>query len=312
VAAGCGTSSDKDISLIAYSTPKDAYAEIIPAFQKTSEGKGTNFTQSYGASGDQSRAVQNGLKADVVALSLEPDVTKLVKKGLVADNWNQDKYHGFVTNSVVVFAVRPGNPKHIKTWDDLVKPGVQVIEPNPFSSGGAKWNIMAAYGAQLKQGKSPQQAEDYLLKLFKNVPVQDKSARDALQTFSGGKGDVLLAYENEAIGAGQKGQKVEYVLPDQTILIQNPIAVIKNSSAKTRAQDFVNYATTTPAQKVFVSKGYRSVIPSLNPAKEFPKPPALFDISYVGGWTAVDKKFFTPNGVVGKIEQKLGVSTEKG
>src|SRR6266540_2065167 len=201
LAAGCGGSGgsgggDK-LTLVAYSTPREAYEQLIPAFQKTDAGKGISFSQSYGSSGDQSRAIQNGLAGDVVALSLEPDMTKLVDAGLVDKGWNAGDHKGMVTDSVVVLVVRKGNPKNIRTWDDLVKPGIEVIEPNPFTSGGAKWNVMAAYGAQLAQGKTEPQALDYLAKLFKNVPVQDKSAREALQTFIGGKGDVMLAYENE-------------------------------------------------------------------------------------------------------------------
>src|SRR4051794_17022022 len=231
VIAACGSSASGSgggggkLSLVAYSTPKEAYAALIPAFNKTADGKGVSFTQSFGPSGDQARAVQAGLPADVVALSLAPDVGKLVDAGKVAKGWDKGAAHGFVTNSVVVFAVRKGNPKHIETWDDLTKPGVQVIEPNPFASGGARWNVMAAYGAQLEQGKTEAQATGYLSKLFHNVPVQDKSARDAMTTFTSGKGDVLLAYENEAIAAQQAGQDLDYVVPDQTILIQNPIAV---------------------------------------------------------------------------------------
>ncbi len=235
LAAGCGGGSggsgggsDK-LTLVAYSTPREAYEQLIPEFQKTDAGKGVGFSQSYGASGDQSRAVQNGLAADVVTLALEPDMTKLVDAGLVAKDWNADEHKGMITNSVVAFIVRKGNPKNIRTWDDLIKPGVEVIEPNPFTSGGAKWNIMAAYGAQLQAGKTPEQAADYLLELFRHVPVQDKSAREALQTFIGGKGDVMLAYENEAINAQQKEQPVDYVVPDDTILIENPIAVATKS-----------------------------------------------------------------------------------
>src|SRR3954469_9869060 len=190
VVAGCGGSSSASdgnkINLVAYSTPKEAYEALIPAFNKTTEGKGVEFNQSYGPSGDQSRAVDGGLPADVVEFSLESDVTRLVDSGLVEDNWNANQYKGMVTDSVVVLAVRKGNPKGIKTWDDLIKPGVQVITPNPFTSGGARWNIMAAYGAR---------GEAYLEELFKHVAVQDKSARDSMQTFLGGKGDALLAYE---------------------------------------------------------------------------------------------------------------------
>jgi sulfate/thiosulfate-binding protein len=310
--AACGGSGSGSgsVSLVAYSTPQEAYEQIIPAFQKTAEGKGISFKQSYGASGDQERAVEAGLKADVVALSLAPDIEKLVKAGKVAADWNKAKYDGFVTNSVVVLAVRKGNPKNIKTWDDLVKPGVEVITPNPFTSGGARWNVMAAYGAQIEQGKSEQEAQDYLGKLFNNVPVQDKSAREALQTFVGGKGDVLLAYENEAITAQQKGQDVDYVIPDQTILIQNPIAVITGASAK--AQAFVDFARSEEAQKIFAEKGYRSVIKGLVDKSKYPAPKDLFEITKFGGWSKVNDKFFDPDkGLVAKIEKDLGVSTAK-
>ena len=184
-----------------------------------------SFTQSYGASGDQSRAVASGLPADIVALSLAPDVDKLVEPGLVDADWAKTPTDGFVTNSVVVLAVRKGNPKGIKSWEDITKPGVEVITPNPFTSGGAKWNLMAAYGSQIAQGKSPEEATQFLHDVLANTAVQDKSAREALATFSGGKGDVLISYENEAITAKNAGVDLDYVIPDQTILIQNPAAV---------------------------------------------------------------------------------------
>src|SRR5918992_2743423 len=237
-AAG-GDGSGGEISLVAYSTPKEAYAELIPAFNRTPEGKGVKFTQSYGASGDQARAVESGLPADIVALSLAPDVDKLVEPGIVEADWADNDTDGFVTNSVVVFAVRKGNPKNIRTWDDLIEEGVEVITPNPFTSGGAKWNLMAAYGAQLEQGKSPTQALDFLRRVLANTPVQDKSARESLQTFAGGKGDVLLAYENEAITAQRAGIELDYVIPDETILIQNPAAVVTESESPEQAKAFV-------------------------------------------------------------------------
>ena len=223
-ASGGGDGSGGKLTLVAYSTPEEAYRELIPAFNKTADGKGVSFSQSYAASGEQSRAVEGGLPADVVEFSLEPDMTRLVEADLVDKGWNQNDHKGMVTNSVVVFMVRKGNPENIKDWDDLVTGDVEVIEPNPFTSGGAKWNIMAAYGAQLEKGKTPEEAEQYLTELFKNVPVLDKSARESLQTFSGGKGDVLLGYENEAILAQQKGEELDYIVPDQTLLIENPVA----------------------------------------------------------------------------------------
>jgi sulfate/thiosulfate-binding protein len=311
--AGCGGSGgsgggDK-LTLVAYSTPREAYEQLIPAFQKTEAGKGVSFSQSYGSSGDQSRAIQNGLAGDVVALSLEPDMTKLVDAGLVAKDWNAGEHKGMVTDSVVVLVVRKGNPKNIRTWDDLVKPGIEVIEPNPFTSGGAKWNIMAAYGAQLKAGKTHEQAVAWLEQLFRNVPVQDKSAREALQTFIGGKGDVMLAYENEAITAQQKEQAVDYVVPDSTILIENPIAVVTRSRNATAAKAFVDYLRSADAQRIFADKGYRPVNEQVAATADFPKPPGLFTIDDLGGWAEVNKTFFDKDsGIVADIERKVGVS----
>jgi sulfate transport system substrate-binding protein len=325
VAAGCGGASDTpggasassgsgaQLALVAYSTPQVVYDDVIPAFQKTAAGKGVSFTQSYGASGDQSRAVENGQKADVVAFSLAPDVDRLVKDGLVADNWADTPTKGMVSDSVVVLMVRKGNPKHIHGWADLLKPGVQVLTPNPFTSGSAKWNIMAAYGAQLKQGRTPQQALSYLSQLItRHVKVQDKSGREAVQDFLGGNGDVCISYENEAITAQQKGAKVDYVIPRQTILIQNPAAVTAKAPAQAKA--FLDYLTTKPAQEDFAKHGYRPVLPDVfqQHAKEFPQPKGLFTIDDLGGWTKVNAAFFDPDkGSVAKIESDAGVSTDK-
>jgi sulfate/thiosulfate transport system substrate-binding protein len=207
-----------------------------------------------------------------------------------------------------VFAVRKGNPKHIESWADLVKPGVDVISPNPFTSGGAKWNISAAYGAQIEQGKSPAQALDYLSKLFKNVSVLDKSAREALSTFTSGKGDVLIAYENEAITAQQKGEDIDFVRPDQTILIENPAAPLTKAPAK--AKVFVDYLRSEPAQKIYASKGYRPVVASLVDKKTYPDPPGLFKIGKLGGWSKVNDDLFDPDkGKVAQIFQSQGKST---
>ncbi len=324
VASGCGGSSTDSASagsdgsggkltLVAYSTPEEAYKELIPAFNKTPAGEGVGFSQSYASSGEQSRAVEGGLPADVVEFSLEPDITRLVDAGLVDENWNQNEHKGMVTDSVVVFMVRKGNPKNIKSWDDLVSGDVEVLEPNPFTSGGAKWNIMAAYGAQLEQGKSPEQARQYLEDLFENVPVLDKSARESLQTFSSGKGDVLLGYENEAIVAQQKGEELDYVVPDQTILIENPVAVVNEAKDPELARSFVDFLYTPEAQEIFVSKGYRPVVEGTAGADEFPEPTNLFDITKFGGWDRVNTEFFDPEkGIVAEIFQSQGKSTESG
>jgi sulfate transport system substrate-binding protein len=312
--SACGSSGGgKQLTLAAYSTPQGAYASLIPAFQATSEGKGASFSQSYGPSGDQSRAVVAGLKADVVNFSLEPDVARLVKAGLVSPSWNQNATHGFVTNSVAVIIVRKGNPKHITGWSDLVKPGMGVVTPNPFTSGSARWNIMAAYGAQIKEGKSQAQAQAYLTSLFHNVVSQDSSARNALQTFLAGRGDALIDYENEAIADQKKGSPIEYVIPKDTILIQNPIAILSSGNTA-EAQKFVNYLLSPAGQKIWAQKGYRPVIEGVASPSQFPTPPGLFTIDSLGGWKAVGKQFFETEGspgIVTKIEQSLGVSTSK-
>ena len=323
LAVGCGGTSDEssassgggggNLTLVAYSTPEEAYKELIPAFNETPAGEGVGFDQSYASSGEQSRAVEGGLPADVVEFSLEPDITRLVDAGLVDKSWNQNEYDGFVTESVVVFMVRKGNPKNIKTWDDLVTDDVEVLEPNPFTSGGAKWNIMAAYGAQLEQGRSPQEAREYIAELFEHVPVLDKSARESLQTFSSGKGDVLLGYENEAILAQQKGEELDYIVPDQTILIENPIAVVNETEQPATAKAFVDFLYTPEAQEIFVGKGYRPVGEGVAGADDFPTPSALFEIDKFGGWGRVNDEFFDPEqGTIAEIFQSQGKSTASG
>jgi sulfate transport system substrate-binding protein len=301
------------LTLVAYSTPAAAYAQLIPAFQTTKAGKGVSITPSYGPSGAQSREVASGLHADIVAFALEPDINALVKVGMVSPSWYKNTYHGFVTDSVVVFGVRKGNPKHIHTWSDLLKPGIDVITPNPFTSGGARWNVMAAYGAQLQEGKTPAQALAYVKTLLtKNVSVQDPSGSAAMQTFTGGKGDVLLSYESEAIAAQKKGLAVDYIVPKQTILIQTPIAVTANSSHAAQAQAFVNWLWTPEAQTIWAKAGYRPVLSSVLSqfASKFPAPAQLFTIDTLGGWKKVAKTFFAPGtGLITKIEEAAGVPT---
>lgn len=302
-----------ELALVAYSTPQEAYEKIIQAFQKTPQGKNITFTQSYGSSGDQSRGVSAGLPADVVAFSLEPDMARLVKEGLVAEDWNANDHKGMVTDSVVVIGTRKGNPKKLKDWDDLLGNGVEVITPNPFTSGGARWNVMAAYGAISDVGKSDEAGLNYLSNLFgSHVPVQDDSARKSLQTFIGGKGDALLAYENEAIFAQKKNQPLDYTVPDRTILIENPVAVTKNSKHPEQAEAFLQFLYSETAQGIFAGAGYRPVVSGAAQADRFPKPSKLITITDLGGWPNVVKRFFDPNsGLLLDIEKKLGVPTEK-
>jgi sulfate transport system substrate-binding protein len=325
--AGCGGSSDAatgnggdphsnaktQLNLVAYSTPKKAYDALATAFAGTSAGKGVGFASSFGASGSQSRAVDSGQPADVVAFSTTPDMTRLVKDGIVSSDWNANPEQGMSSDSVVVFVVRKGNPKHITSWNDLIKPGVDVITPNPSTSGSARWNILAAYGAQLKQGKTPAQALAYVKTLLtKNVSVQDSSASAALQTFTSGKGDVLLDYESDAIAAQKAGDAIHYLIPEQTILIQTPIAVTAKSSHSTQAKAFLSYQWSKAGQTTWAQQGYRPVLASVAKqfTKQFPVPPQLFTIGYLGGWTSVKKQFFDPSsGSITKIEQAAGVPT---
>src|SRR6476660_8718515 len=248
-----------NLSLVGYSTPKTVMGKIIQAWQKTPDGGDVSLSQSYGASTDQARAVANGLKADVVFLSTGDDVNLLVDAGLVDSKWNRQSYDGIAADTVVVFAVRNGNPKHIKGWADLVKPGVQVITPNPFSSGSAKWNILAAYGAQRRLGKTDKQATTYVQNLFKHVVSQDTSGRNATNTFLSGKGDVLITYESEAFAARQNGQDLQYVIPRKSMLIELPIAVLKNSSSKDAANKFIRFVKGDTAQNLFGQYGFRPV-----------------------------------------------------
>jgi sulfate/thiosulfate transport system substrate-binding protein len=313
-AAAPDRSSDTKLSLVAYSTPREAYGKLIPLFQKTPAGDGVSFSQSYGASGEQTRAIKAGLDADVVTLSLAPDMDELVAAGKVDAKWKKQSYKGMVTNSVVVFVVRDGNPKKIKSWNDLLRPDVDIVTPNPFTSGGARWNVMAAYGSWRKQGKTDRQAQANLLKMWKNVVVQDTSARASLSTFNSGKGDVLLAYENEAYFSRMQGLNLQWVIPKTTILIENPIAVTKDSSDKAVANGFLRFLRTPAAQQVFADYGYRPVVKSVENAnrKKFPVRPGLFTIDQLGlgGWDKVQRRFFDPsNSIMARFQRQVGGST---
>jgi sulfate/thiosulfate-binding protein len=307
-----GTGSKATLSLVGYSTPEKAYDILNQAYAQTPGGKGIAFTTSFAASGAQSRAVAAGQPADVVAFSTAPDITRLVSAGLVASDWADGPTKGIVNDSTVVMIVRPGNPKHITGWDDLIKPGVKVVTPNPATSGSARWNIMAAYGAELKEGKSPSQALAYIATLLeKNTVTQPDSGSDALQAFVSGQGDVLLDYESDAIAAKKAGDKIQIVYPSSSILIQTPIAVIKKSSHLPQAQAYVKWLLSPAAQTLWAQQGYRPVLPSVakQTASMFPKL-NLFTIDSLGGWTKVTSQFFTaPNGSVIKIEEKAGVPT---
>jgi sulfate/thiosulfate-binding protein len=309
--AAAAAAAATNLSLIGYSIPTSVFPKLISAYQATPGGKDVNFSTSFAASEVQSQAVAAGLPADVVNFSIATDMDRLVQSKLVDKTWSQNRYGGIVSKSVVVFVLRNGNPKHIKTWDDLVKPGVDVVFPNPFSSGGARWDVMAAYGAQLREHKTPKQAIAYLTRLFKHNVSQDTSGRNALNTFLSGRGDVLLDYESDAKLAQSQGKPVFYLIPKATLQIETPLAAV-NGSNKAEAQKFVKWLYTTPAQTIWAQNGFRPVDRTVAKAfkAQFPPRPQLFKIGYVGGWNKVNTRFFDPtNGIVAKIEQGLGVST---
>jgi len=318
---GCSSSSGSSdaagtINLVGYSVLQQANKGVEAAFEKTDAGKGVSFKESYGASGDQSRAVIAGAKADEVHLSLEPDVQKLVDAGLVDANWKDNATQGICTQSIVVFGVRPGNPKNIHTWADLTKPGVQIVTPNPASSGSAKWNLLAAYGSAMGGGEAA--AASYMKSFFKNVVAMPDSGRDATTAFTGGTGDVLISYENEVILARQSGTDLDYVVPDSSLLIQNPCALTKTAPAV--AQKWLDFQKSAEGQKLYEETGYRpldnvasqigtvEVKGAENPADPFPAPGKLLTIDKdFGGWSSANTKYFdADNGILTKLQAAAG------
>lgn len=315
-ASGSAGGDSKKLAIVGFSVLEAANKQIISDFGKTSAGKGVTFSTSYGASGDQSRAVASGLKADIVHFSLEGDVQREVDAGLVAKDWNTGPTKGILTQSVVVLVVRKGNPKHITGWDDLVKPGVKIITPNPASSGSARWNILAAWGHVTANGGSDAQAKAYLTKFFKNTVALPDSGRDATTQFTAGNGDVLISYENEAITARQKGAGFDYIVPSDTLLIQNPGAV--TTKAPPVASKFLDYLISKPGQATYASFGFRPLVDvgtldvkgANDPTNPFPQPTKLLTIAKdFGGWPAAATKFFDENnGIIPAIQQETGKS----
>ena len=311
--AACGGDDDAEggsgggsIDLVAYSTPQQAFEDgLIPAFQDTDGGSGVDVSTSFGASGDQRRAIEAGQPADLVDFSLEPDMLSLVDNKLVAEDWNSGPTKGIVSSSVVSIATRPGNPEGIESFDDLLTKDVEIITPNPATSGGAKWNIMAIYGSQIEAGKSEQEALDAVATVISKTSVLDDSARDSLQTFASGKGDVLIGYENEAIQAQDEGIELDYVLPDSTLKIENPGAVTEDAQDPDAATAFLDFIISDEGQQVFADYGYRPVTESVlaENTDKFPEVPGLFTIADFGGWAKVDEEFF--NDETGKVTEIL-------
>jgi sulfate/thiosulfate transport system substrate-binding protein len=293
------------LTLVAYAVPEPGWSKIIPAFAATQEGDGTAVTTSYGASGDQSRAVVDGKPADIVNFSVEPDVTRLVEAGKVAEDWNADVTRGIPFGSVVSLVVRKGNPKNIKDWDDLLQPGLEVVTPSPLSSGSAKWNLLAPYAAKSNGGKDQQAGLDFVNKLVtEHVRTRPSSGREATDVFLQGTGDVLISYENEAINIERQGKPVEHINPPQTFKIENPVAVVKTSAQLDKANALKNFLYTPEGQKLWAEAGFRPVDPAVavDFADDFPAPQRLWTIADLGGWNAVDPALFDKdNGSITQI-----------
>jgi sulfate transport system substrate-binding protein len=306
--SGGSSSASSSVAVVGYSVPQPAYDALEAAFQKTDLGKGVTFTSSFGPSGSQSKAVAAGQKAGYVAFSVEPDVQNLVPAKVDA-SWSSDANKGMVSDSVVVIVTRKGNPLHITGWDDIVKSGVKIVTADPASSGSAKWNILAAYEHEIATGGTEADAKAYLTKFFANTVSRASSGAVAMTQFLSGTGDVLISYEDEAIAARQAGNDVDYVVPADTFLIENPAAVTK--TAPTAAKDFLTFVRSDAGQKVFASKGFRPVSKTVDvgtvqgandPSQPFPTPAHVTTVADLGGWDAVNKKFFGDSGLVTAIE----------
>ncbi len=329
--SGCGGDSaatdggGETIHLSGFSILEASNEGIFEDFQGSDAGDGVEFEPSYGASGDQSRAVVAGSEADLVHYSLESDVTRLVGEGLVAEDWKDNETKGIATSSVVVFVVRPGNPDGIEGWDDLVEPGVEIITPNPGSSGSARWNILAAWAHATGGAADETAGKEFLTKLLGNTIALPGSAREATTAFTDGSGDVLLSYENEAILAKQNGADIDYVLPDDTLLIENPAAVTVDASEA--AGSFLEFLTGPEAQADYASFGFRPVVDGVeigeveganDPSDPFPAPGTLYTVDEnFGGWGEAADKYFgdgqegNPLGIITALQQELGKEGEE-
>src|SRR5215831_10380925 len=321
---GCGqkgTANKTTLILGGYTTPREAYGKaVIPAFQafwKNKTGQDVEFQESYQGSGAQSRAIIGGFEADIAALSLEGDIDKIADAGLITHDWKSAPNRGMVSTSIVVIAVRAGNPKDIRDWVDIARPGLNVLTPDPKTSGGAQWNINALYGAALrgfagvaKDDKAA--AQEFLKNALRNVSIMDKGARESITTFEKGVGDAAITYENEVLVARQSGQNYDYVVPHSTILIENPVALIDKNvdkhGVREVAEEFMKFLYTEEAQRGYAKYGLRPVVPTAVSAEtlaQFPKVEDLWKIDYLGGWKKVSEEIYGPQGVYSKIGEEL-------
>jgi sulfate/thiosulfate-binding protein len=320
--SGAGPSS-KPVTLIfgAYTAPREVYGKaIIPAFEKQwreKSGQEVEFRESYQGSGAQSRAIVGGFEADVAALSLEGDIDKIAQAGLITHNWKAAPHGGMVSTSIVVLAVRPGNPKKVLDWPDLTRPGLNVLTPDPKTSGGAQWNINAIYGAALRGFAGVPKddraaAKDFLRRVFANVSIMDKGARESITTFEKGVGDVAITYESEVLIGRQAGQTYDYVVPRSTILIENPVALVDKyvdqHGVRAVAEAFVTFLHAPEAQGLYARYGLRSVDESVAKKNASKLPPVqdLWKIDYLGGWKKVSQELYGPEGAFTQVFSELG------
>jgi sulfate/thiosulfate transport system substrate-binding protein len=305
-----------NLDLVAYSTPKAVMGKLISRFSHQPAGQGVTISASYGPSGSQAKAIVVGQPADIAFLSTGLDIDTIADAGLVAKNWNSAPFGGIAADSVVAFVVRPGNPKHIHGWKDLVKPGVQVVTPDPFPSGSAKWNVLAAYGAARKAGMGDHKAVQFVTKLFKNVIAQPSSGSNAANAFFSGQGDVLITYESEAYAAFAKGQQGKLVVPKPTMLIQLPMVALNHAPSAAKA--FITYAHAPKQQAIFAAYGYRPVVKSVLKRPDLAAWRKKYDTGKTfnirdrlfGGWRKVDRVWFDLNtGRMVGIERAVGGPT---
>jgi len=321
---GCGVRSDSygeaTLTLGAYTTPREAYSKaIIPEFQKhwkAKTGQEVEFQESYQGSGAQSRAITSGFEADIAALSLESDVTRVAEAGLIRHDWQANQYRGIVSTSLVVIAVRPGNPLGVRDWTDLTRPGLKVLTPDPKTSGGAQWNIAAIYGAALRgyadvPKGDPRGAREFLGRVLRNVSIMDKGARESITNFEKGVGDVAVTYENEVLVGRQAGQKYDYVIPRSTILIENPVALVDayvdKHGVRRAAGGFIDFLWTRDPQRVFAKYGLRPVetATAQEVAAQFQPAGDVWKIDFLGGWKKASQDIFGPDGVYTKSFEEL-------
>jgi len=318
-ACASGGSDEETVTLniVGFAVPEAANRAIAEEWARTEAGRNVRFQTSYGASGDQSRAVVAGLEADYVHFSVTSDVTRLVEAGLVDESWDDGPTRGIVSSSIVVLAVREGNPLNIQGWDDLIRPGVEIVTPNPASSGSARWNALAAWGHISGNGGTDQEAEEFVRRLFANVVAMPGSGRDATTTFLGGTGDVLLAYENEAILARQNGEQLDWIVPHTTILIENPGAVLIDAHPK--AHEWLEFVLSPTGQRQFALSGFRPVIDGvdtsgvegvLDPNNPFPEVENLLTVDEdFESWEALTEKFFDEeNGIITRVIAESGLA----